>query len=208
FFAGTVLAPEPRPETPEGPCARALGSAGLPPPTKEEAVSLEIEGVVQGAPALRFRSVASTVEIVRARPARTSPSDPAPPWTPTLKLQAQLGSAKELRPLPGDALRAIVILDDVPAPTPAAERAELQRHRQGIACTGWIRSAAVIDEGAGLFPWIEVQRRRLAAHARLRLDSAEARGLVPALMVGDRSEIAPEQAEHFADSGLAHVLSV
>lgn len=193
-----------------GACARALAKAGLPPPTEEAAARLQLEGAIGTVRTWGDRSRAVLL-LDRGRPAPDPEALAAGAWVATsrpLPLEVSFGS--DLRPLPGDRIRATVVVDDPPPLGPASRRAYLGRQRRGVACVGRVEGdqMAVLSEGRGWRVAVEASRRRLADAARATLPDPVAQALVPALMVGDRSIVPDDLQEDFAASGLAHLLSV
>ncbi|HLV60397.1 MAG TPA: DNA internalization-related competence protein ComEC/Rec2, partial [Fredinandcohnia sp.] len=185
-----------------GPCARHLREAELPPPGTTTS-HLELEGRVRGNPAIGSEWARVRLEVEKAR-------IPGQDWRATRGLRVELGLPSALAPLPGDRLRAFAKLDDPPPSTPRARRDLAERRRQGVACVGRVEAdrVGVVDEATGWWAAIERARRDLARRARAALAAPDAAALVPALMVGDRSGVQPKLRDAFADSGLAHVLSV
>src|SRR5690606_34407095 len=82
--------------------------------------------------------------------------------------------------------------------------------RRGVVCDARVHEgrAAVIEPAYGWRAAVEEKRRALLAAIRARLDPGPGAALVAALALGDREAISREQADRFADSGLAHILSV
>lgn len=211
FCAGALRSGlPPLPGSEPGPCASALAALGLPAPTAEARAHLELEGRIKEPPALGPESNRAVVELVRAREARSSLSDPPAPWRAAGGLRVQLSMRPDLRPLPGDGIRAFALLDDVVPTLPGGAAARDRFERAGIACSGRVDGArlAVLDEGGGLRARIEALRRSLANEVRTRTGASPTSALLAALTVGDRSSVSQGQAERFAASGLSHLLSV
>ncbi len=196
-----------RPGPAAGPCAAALGAAGLPPPDDRGPSHLRIEGRVVGPPRFGPRGGIATVAVDRAGPPRQRPDAPLATPTEVERLQVQLFLPAGLRPFAGDRLLAEVLLDDAPLDGPGRREALA---RSGIACTGRIHEerAAVLEAAGSWRAAVEKQRRLLRASMVARMEPGPAAALVTALALGDREAIEPAQAERFADSGLAHLLSV
>lgn len=210
LFAGALLRPTANATwtgAEAGPCARPLAEAGLPPPGDEPS-RLEIEGAIRGTPAIGAERNRALLRVERARDASDLLARGA--WRRPSRLLVELRLPADTLPLPGDRLRATVVLDDPPPATPLARRAYEHRRRQGVACIARLEGGriAVTREADGLLARIEVLRRGLAERARTQLEASDARALVPALMVGERSGIDSELRTAFTDSGLAHLLSV
>ena len=193
---------------PSGACARALREGGLPAPGERPAY-LEIQGTVFGNPAREERRARAAVRVERARAAPDAHGLAAAPWRP-LDARFELSLPPDHLPLPGDRLRARVRVDDPPPATPAGRRAFEERRRRGIACVARVEGGrvAVLDEGRGLPARIEARRREIGDRALAALRTAEARALVPALMIGEQAFVDPQLRDAFTDSGLAHILSV
>lgn len=203
-------APQIRPGSDAGPCLAALRAAGLPGPDESDRARLEVEGPIDGAPALGFERHRAVVAVERARPARERPADPAPPWRETPGLRVQLSMQTETRPLPGDRIRAVVRLDDLEVGLPGGAAARARLDRAGIACLGSVEGErlAALDEDGGIRARVERTRRRLSAAVEAAAGAGPASAVLSSLTVGDRSRVSPDQAERFAASGLAHILSV
>lgn len=207
--AAAPLAPQAWSGVETGPCARALREAGLPPPTEETTSLLQVEGRVEEL--LRRERNRATVRVDRGRPVAGEELLPGGAWVSfEAPVLLEFGAPATFLPLPGDRIRAVVRLDDPPPTTPASTRAHGVRQRRGVACVGSMVGdrAAALEAGAGWLPRVEGARRRLAHLARTTLPDPVARGLVPALMVGDRAAVPEPVQEDFAASGLAHLLSV
>lgn len=210
-LAGLVRAGlDPRPGPGDGPCAAALASLGLAGPTERAPAPLRIEGTVEGEPRFLPRAGIVRLAVDRAGPPRARPDAPLPPALSTPGLAVQLTLPAGLRPFAGDRLLAEALLDEVAldGPDDGARRARLQR--EGIACVGRVveARAAVIEPAGGFGAAVETRRRLLLREMRARIEPGPAAGLVAALSLGDREGIDEAQNARFADSGLAHVLSV
>jgi len=201
-------APVPGPAA--GPCAEALLARSLPPPTEASRSRLEIEGRVLGTPKLGFETNRTLLAVQRARPARERAADPPPPWKEAAGLTIQLAMARDLRPLPGDSIRAVATLDDVEVGLPGGADARRRLQLAGASCSARVQGGriVVLEEGGGLLPRIEATRRRISAKIEDQVDASPEAALLAALSVGDRSLVSPGQNDRFAASGLAHILSV
>ncbi len=194
----------------DGPCAAALAGADLPIPTEAAPALLEFEGRVVGAPVLGFETTRAMVDLLRARPARERPTDAPPAWQDARGIRVQLGMAQGLRPLPSDRIRAQASLDEVETGLPGGLQARRRLDRAGVACRARVKGEllAVMEEGRGPLVEVEALRRSLSTQVQASVGTSPEAALLAALTVGDRSLVSPEQAERFAASGLAHLLSV
>jgi len=193
-----------------GPCAAALVRFGLPPPDARGPSTLRIEGEVIGPPRFGPRGGVAEVEVARAGLPRERPTAELPPAVATTGLRLQLFLPAGIRPFAGDRLLAEVALDEAALDGPAGADRLVQLGRRGIACVAKIVDgrAAVVEPAAGWLAAVEAKRRALLGAMRARLEPGPASSLVLALAVGDRAGIDAAQNERFADSGLAHLLSV
>lgn len=211
LLAGVVRsAPAIRPGTDDGPCLTALRTHGLTGPDDREPARLEIEGAIDGAPDLGFDRNRAVVSVAQARPARGRPLDDAPSWRPTPGLRVRVSMQTQLRPLPGDRVRGAVRLDDVEVGLPGGAATRERLSRAGIACIGSVEGErmAAVGEAGGIRSAVERTRRRLSAAIEATAGAGPTSAVLSSLAIGDRSRISPEQAERFAASGLAHLLSV
>lgn len=178
-----------------------------------DAEPVTVWGTVVEAPAERARTVALTVEADSARlDARSQPvqgrvlvslakpfHDDEPPGFPELHL--------------GDRIRLTATLEAPPVPrNPADFDYGAYLRRQGIWATAYVRDAeAVAFVAPSARPALRlaasVQRAVRAAVAR-RVPSPAARGVLLALVLGDRSAVGDDALDAFRETGLMHLLAV
>jgi len=125
----------------------------------------------------------------------------------------RLSVPREVDVLPGDRLRARTRLR-----TPrgyrnpgAVDRWRAARDR-GYQLVGFAPASDVerLGRDGGLRAWAMRFHRRVASHLRGSGDAAasRSRGIVAAMVIGDRSGLNPQVRDDFAAAGLAHILAV
>lgn len=200
----TGLSPRPGPAA--GPCTAALEALGLPGPDESSRAHLRLEARVEE---VAFREGGGTA-VIQAIAAGSVEAELLRAGMVATDLRARVHLPEGIRPLAGDRMLLEAELDDPQVAGPSGDGFARALGRRGIACTGRIHQgrAAVIAPATGGAAVVERVRRRLLRAMGDRMEAGPASALVLALALGDREAISAEQRERFADSGLAHLVSV
>lgn len=125
------------------------------------------------------------------------------------KCQVFLGDSVGLTLMPGDWVRFTGDLVNLEKPTnPGAFDGRIYALSRGITCQFWAESGRKIGESF-FFPKREVYLcRQKIARVYQQIMEKEKAALLRAMILGDKSQLRPEQKRRYEDSGTAHLLAV